>query len=68
MMLTSDYSRAVGVYSYPNDEYYGYGVWWLCSPYQNSRYSREVNVVGCTRSLFVVTAESGVVPAMRIKL
>ena len=70
-MQTSDYSRAIGAYTYdaPND-CYGNGWWWLRSPYNyKSNYARYVYSVGSVISDRIVSdASGGVVPALQIQL
>jgi len=68
--LTSDYSRATGVWMSTNTTYYGNGYWWLRSPYYNSSYgTRYVFYYGIIYSTdYVISAYSGVVPALVIDL
>ena len=71
-MLTSDFSRATGVYMSTDSSYYGNGWWWwLRSPYYyDSGYARFVNYYGIAgdSSLTVGSDLSGVVPALNLTL
>ena len=71
-MLTSDFSRATGVYMSTDSSYYGNGWWWwLRSPYYyDSGYARFVNYYGIAgdSSLTVGSDLSGVVPALNLML
>lgn len=66
-ILTSDYSRAMGVYMSVNSAYYGMGTWWLRSPY-GAKKTRIVNYDGKVNSDKFVTLYQGVVPALCIQL
>ena len=67
--LTSDYSRATGAYMNTGTSYYGYGYWWLRSPYYYYSYSaRYVRYYGHIHSSGVNLTNSGVVPALVISL
>ena len=61
-MLTSDYSRATGVWMSTSSDYYGDGYWWLRSPYGYS--SNDVRFVSYDGSIFY----TDVVPALQIQL
>ena len=68
--LTSDYSRATGVWMDTGTSYYGNGYWWLRSPYYNSSYyARYVHYDGIiSNSNYVNSTYIGVVPALKIRL
>lgn len=69
-MLTSDFSRATGAYMLTSSSYYGFGGWWLRSPYYNySDYARDVNNGGIADgSCGVYNVYNGVVPALNLML
>ena len=68
-MLTSDFSRATGAYMLTSSSYYGYGCWWLRSPYYNySDYARYVNSSGFAHYYNVYNDSYGVVPALNLTL
>ena len=68
-MLTSDFSRATGAYMLTSSSYYGYGCWWLRSPYYNySDYARYVNSSGFAHYYNVYNDSYGVVPALNLML
>jgi uncharacterized repeat protein (TIGR02543 family) len=68
--LTSDYSRATGVWMSTNTTYYGNGYWWLRSPTNSDSYSaRYVSYYGGIRDDGNVNGTViGVVPALKIRL
>ena len=71
-MLTSDFSRATGAYMVTSSSYYyyGYGQWWLRSPYYNySDYARKVDDRGIADLYYNVYNDNyGVVPALNLTL
>lgn len=67
--LTSDYSRATGVWMNTNTTYYGNGSWWLRSPsHFDSNIARDVYCYGCILDDYVSDTDDGVVPALKIRL
>jgi uncharacterized repeat protein (TIGR02543 family) len=68
--LTSDYSRATGVWMQTGTSYYGNGYWWLRSPHDNtSNRARYVSDDGLIYNYNVVhNTYRGVVPALKIRL
>lgn len=68
--LTSDYSRATGVWMSTNTTYYGNGYWWLRSPSSlDSDIARGVDYYGSIYYNYYVSDTSyGVVPALRLRL
>ncbi len=68
--LTSDYSRATGVWMSTNTTYYGNGGWWLRSPSDSSSGgARYVSTYGYVSSSNDVSyTDRGVVPALRLRL
>ena len=71
-MLTSDFSRATGAGMVTSSSYYyyGYGQWWLRSPYYNySDYARKVDDRGIADLYYNVYNDNyGVVPALNLML
>ena len=71
-MLTSDYSRATGVYMDTTPSYYGNGWWWLRSANDvNSDHVRDVYVDGFIYEdgfYHVDYTGAGIVPALQIQL
>ena len=70
-MLTSDFSRATGVYMSTDSSYYGNGMmWWLRSPnYNNSDSARYVDCSGYADNRSNVYYDfNGVVPALNLTL
>ena len=68
-LLTSDYSRVMGVEMDDSDNNYGCGKWWLRSPF--AKYSNKVRLVlanGRIDNYDVHNDDIGVVPALCIKL
>ena len=70
IVLTSDYSRATGVYMNISSDYYGNGCWWLRSPYSyDSNCARFVYYDGSVYDdSYVYSSSSGVVAALKIRL
>ena len=67
--LTSDYSRATGVWMNTGTSYYGNGYWWMRSPYiDNSGSARGVGSDGLIDDNRVGDPDGGVVPALKIRL
>ena len=68
-MLTSDYSRATGVFTEAKSEFYGLGPWWLRSPYyDHSKYTYYVYGAGGIAQEYSDFSLVSVVPALRITL
>ena len=68
-MLTSDYARATGAYTYVGGSYDGHGYWWLRSPGYYSDNARSVGSDGnADGNGFVSISGGGVVPALQIWL
>lgn len=67
--LTSDYSRATGVWMDAYTGYYGNGYWWLRSPLDLYSYlARYVSYDGYIDGNYVYNSNIGVVPALVIDL
>ena len=68
--ITSDYSRATGVYMSTSTNYYGRGYWWLRSPYYDySDFVFRVDHAGYVDyGYYVDYSNYGVVPALKIQL
>ena len=68
-MMVSDYARSTGANMYTSGRYFGCGEWWLRSPYSFHGYlARRVHEGGIDGFYDVQYGDSGVVPAMNIKL
>ena len=69
IVLTSDYSRAIGTFMNTEKTYYGNSYWWLRSPNCDYSMSRVVNLDGNAHHNFNVNVDYvGVIPAMYIDL
>ena len=68
--LTSDYSRATGVWMNTDTSYYGNGYWWLRSPYNNTSDNARyvINYGSIYNYNSVNDTIHGVVPALVIDL
>ncbi len=68
--MTTDYVRASGGWMSTESKYYGYGKWWLRTPYYN--YKRQARCILQNGEIFddnyIYVSNIGVVPALRIQL
>jgi hypothetical protein len=68
-MWVSDYARATGARISTERSYYGNGYWWLRSPNNAREMARDAGPDGqADISNYVYSAETGVVPALWIRL